>query len=104
MAEKLYSYADKQVMDEVGSGGSSGSTMIIHVDENDTLDKTWKQIHDHMFSGGMAIIVGMGVNNNNATVVGSALIDKIEGTLFYTIETGTAYFNSFTENGYPVLQ
>ena len=24
MAEKLYSYADKQVMDEVGSGGGSG--------------------------------------------------------------------------------
>lgn len=25
MAEKLYSYADKQVMDEVGSGGGGGS-------------------------------------------------------------------------------
>lgn len=48
MAEKLYSYADKQVMEEVGSGGGGGSgALIVHISgtaPNVAIDKTYNQI------------------------------------------------------------
>lgn len=31
MAEKLFSYADKQVMDEVGSGGGVGGSLVVNI-------------------------------------------------------------------------
>ena len=69
MSEKLYSYADKQVMDEVGSGSGGGggdgggiSPLIIHgradvVEGSLVLDKTWKEVHDHVINGGTAFVV-----------------------------------------------
>lgn len=55
MAEKLYSYADKQVMDEVGSGGGGGGTLIVHLSftppDNYTIDKTYNEIAEAASNG-----------------------------------------------------
>lgn len=107
MAEKLYSYADKQVMDEVGSGGggASSSTLAIHEVENRTLDKTWKQIHDHIANGGMAVIIGADQPENEMY---DRLSDVITvqhvtygGFSEYTIVSYIGDFTASDENDYP---
>ena len=111
MAEKLYSYADKQVMDEVGSGGGGGggsSTLVIHANENATLDKTWKQIHDHMSGGGMAVIVMAddpvyGAYDQVASVANVGL-NVSDSEIYYSVETGLTSYSTNNENGYPSIE
>ena len=58
MAEKLFSYADKQVMEEVGSGGGDSgggsNTLIVHITGsygNWAFDKTFDEIVEAVSNG-----------------------------------------------------
>ena len=37
-------------------GGSGGGVLVVHVDENDTLDKTWQEIKDASLNGVVILI------------------------------------------------
>lgn len=107
MAEKLYSYADKQVMEEVGSGGggASSSTLVIHEVENHALDKTWKQIHDHIADGGMAVIIAAdqpeyGMYDRLSIVVTVQHFTYGDDSE-YTIVSNIGDFTASAENDYP---
>lgn len=100
MAEKLYSYADKQVMDEVGGGGSGGGVepFYINVDSNTKLfDKTWNEIHSAFMSGKLCFIHAAGgilpdwPNDFNAIAIGVGsyyAYDEHAGKTIYSVDNG----------------
>ena len=47
----------KEIIDAIaaGGGGSGGGGVLVVHDVDDTLDKTWQEIHDAMLSGGAVI-------------------------------------------------
>lgn len=96
MAEKLFSYADKQVMDEVGSGGGSGSgTLIVHVGgtpPNFTFDKTYNEIVEAAKNGMNVMLF------NPAGDLESCLTTTAEGACLFTAcgaFNGGATFTTF---------
>lgn len=116
MAEKLYSYADKQVMDEVGSGGGGGgggssSTLFIHASENEdgdeVFDKTWRQIYDHIVSGGRAVVIYADIPEDGAYNM-TAIVDSTghfvsdDYDSYYSIGVGGGQYKTDSEDGYPV--
>lgn len=126
MAEKLYSYADKQVMDEVassgggsggdsggGSGGDSGggySPLFIHalgdvVQGSFVLDKTWKEVHDHIINGGTAFVVYPDIPGDSLgevkMVITAGCYPDEDDSVDYVIGCQGTVFITTTENGYP---
>lgn len=65
MAEKLYSYADKQVMDEVGSGGGGGGQdsrkciITANSPEDVTINMTASELSEFLNEGNSDIILKM---------------------------------------------
>lgn len=94
----------KALMGSSGGGGTSGDgVLIIHADEEHTLDKTWQEIHD---SDVPAFITypydygdeGAGVSWEFVTDV--SLLDGI----YYVASNGIGSTNSYATNsadGYP---
>jgi hypothetical protein len=83
------------------SGGSSGGgVLVVHRDENDTLDKTWQEIHDAIADG---IVVISRVSEKNAL---SDLIltanDNTPNTGYFEVESvGGDIYAASSANGYP---
>ena len=77
-------------------GGSGGGPLVVH-DVNDTLDKTWQEIHDAILSGGAVIAFG----ETTAGIIESAGVNMnqeyIVSTCFEDI------YKTATASGYPTL-
>ena len=98
-----YLHANESTGDlEWATAGGSGSSGVLVVHETDTdpvaLDKTWKEIHDAMLSGG-AVIVTMGSN-----VIG--VVSKASSIGNYSVESSTdnGYYYTDSESGYPHIE
>ena len=76
--------------------GGGGGVLVVH-DVDNTLDKTWQEIHDAMLSGGAVIQA----NETDVNTVLSVSFEK--GTYFANLGTGGIYTAS-SASGYPVLQ
>lgn len=84
-----------------GSGGSSGGGVLVcHMGENNTLDKTWKEITDAGFA-----VVNKPVSEANYNVKSLAEVVIQDGAYVVGFSSGSAkdYFVTDSENGYPVL-
>lgn len=88
------------------SASGSGTFIISMTSENDvdTLDKTWKEIHDAMASGQIAIIL---IEEDANTVYQNPIVSvaKSDGSKPYVVEWenggGTVLYYATTENDYP---
>ncbi|MBR2086747.1 MAG: hypothetical protein IJ906_06365, partial [Oscillospiraceae bacterium] len=85
-----------------GGGGSSGGVLVVH--ETDTtpvaLDKTWKEIHDAMLSGG-AVIVSI---SGDAVGIVYKVANFDDPTKYEVIAySENEYYFADSENGYPYI-
>lgn len=114
MAEKLYSYADKQVMDEVGSGGGgdggSAEPLLLHESESLALDATVQEIYN-AFSAGRVVVIFLqdeadpnyGLYDRVATV---SFLEHVTGSDVndgYLVSAGgeAVQWVAVTQNDYP---
>lgn len=79
-----------------GSGGGGGGVLVVH-DNEGTLDKTWKEIHD----AGFAVMMGEAYKICIGIILDEG--DYIVSFLEYGISSPVTYIAT-TETGYPVLQ
>ena len=92
---------------EDGIANASGSgTLVIRVnfvDENDVLDKTWKEIFDVIKSGTFAFVLGGGENEAFCAPV-TLVSNNDDETFIVEVLEGTeiASYTTDSENGYPV--
>lgn len=90
------------VSDAISGGGSSGGgVLVVNLNmETQTLDKTWKEIHDAMLSGGAVIQIQY--DGEDETLVGAVI-----GAYFardYLIKTGglsNAEYHASSASAYP---
>lgn len=90
-----------KITDQVEPGG--GGVFLI-VDEDNTLNKTWKEIYDAAASGSLPIIQHC---NTNTKYVWTVVVENIQKTPdMYNIvanDAGSPYaYSTDSENGYPV--
>lgn len=104
-------YEIKEVSDEVGarlvaaglvteiSGGGGGGVLVV-TDTNDTLDKTWQEIHDAFIAG--SVRIQQGTNIMNVKTVGYS---SREGTYGLACDVYGSYKSYTTDSasGYPTL-
>ena len=83
-----------------GGGGSGGGVLVVNMDENSTLDKTWQEIHD----GGFGVIKG----NNEQGVMYMPIIEVFTGLGKYGVTVilkgepvTTIVFSASSASGYP---
>lgn len=72
---------------------NGGGIQIIHVDENDTLDKTWQEIHD----GGLGVII---IETLSGALVYEPIIQISNTNNFFAIVTITQGPEGFSSNIY----
>lgn len=82
---------------EAGGGSSGGGVLVVH-DVNDTLDKTWKEIHDAFVSGGCVISLNDGNAVQNVTEVSYS---SKGGS--YNVRTYDYLYKATESTGYPQL-
>ena len=86
------------------SGGSGGGNFVVH-DNNGTLDKTWKEIHDALGAGYYVIVLFY--NESDETFEHVQITIAGTGDGYYQVAVGIAMFQDWyktdSENGYPVL-
>ena len=87
------------------SGSSGGGVLVVHQDENGTLDKTWQEIHDGM----PAVIIADDGDDRYAYCVQS-VTKAPDGTSFIVTVGSMADNTAYTDNyvassasGYPTL-
>jgi hypothetical protein len=81
-----------------GGGGSSGGGVLVVHDEEDTLDKTWQEIHDAFVSGGCVISLNDGNAVQNVTEVSYS---SKGGS--YNVRTYDNLYKATASTGYPQL-
>jgi hypothetical protein len=54
-----------------GGGSSGGGVLVLHEDENGTLDKTWQEIHDALGAGTLVTVVYVDGNDAFCTIIGA---------------------------------
>lgn len=79
----------------LGNGGGSGGGVLVVHDVDDTLDKTWKEIHDAMLSGGAVIQKG---ETNVLTVISVGAGHE----QYIVIGAGDGRYSTSSASGYPV--
>lgn len=80
-----------------GGGSSGGGVLVVHIDENLTLDKTWQEIHDAMLSGG-AVYVSRNGGVSVFTFAGN------NGSQYHVDAASGDEFYTSTTDGYPSLE
>lgn len=114
MAEKLFSYADKQVIEEVGSGGGGsggdGSTgpLLVHENESHVLDATWQELCNAASAGRQVVVFARDYDDPNYGLFDQVLIlssllrlagsDVNDG---YIVDAGGTEWTAATEDEYP---
>ena len=96
-------------MDAIGSGGGGGTGGGVLVctlpNQGNTLDKTWKEIHD-AFPSSVVVLISNGEGQSQmllATSVGFAdELYYVGFTVFNDNGSSKKYYSVATENGYPV--
>ena len=103
----IHFYKDGEAVPSGGSGGSGGGAFVIGItneDDVDTMDKTWKEIHDAMASGQIAIILVV-EDDDTVNQISIAYVTKNGGSKPYRVawvEDGAeVVFYATTENDYP---
>ena len=82
---------------------SSGSALVVHANEYGMLDKTWKEIHDAMLDGLVAVVRDGGVQGVSSSFVQQAY--SYDGNYvigFVDYDGMTIDFLSDSANDYPV--
>ena len=87
----------KNVVNPDGSLAVSGGGVLVVMDEDNTLDKTWQEIHDAMLSGGAVIRI----NETNVDAVKSVSVGK--GT-YDVVSSGGTNYSASSASGYPSVQ
>lgn len=95
---------DGETLSLKNSGGSGvGGTLVVHVDETATLDKTWQEIHDASESMPVILKIAEGVGTNILYMTAFFNEEGAYGCVF----SGNAGFSvtgvTTSANGYPVL-
>lgn len=97
---------DNVTVAEVGSGGGGGG-MAIHVDDNNTMDKTWQQINDAILAGTIPIVIDDSSANTAAyfTVL-AAYFDEVDGygVIVDHEPDGIITYFSDSASGYPEIR
>ena len=84
-------------------GGSGGGVLVVHEDENATLDKTWQEIHDAMDNG--IVLIKRENETISALVLETTAIGGRTGTTYtvYVTNSGSiATYRTSSASGYPV--
>ena len=83
-----------------GGGGGGGGGVLVVTDTNDTLDKTWQEIHDAFIAG--SVRIQQGTNILNVKTVGYS---SREGTYGLACDVYGSYKSYTTDSasGYPTL-
>lgn len=80
-----------------GGGGGGGGALIVH-ESNDTLDKTWKEIHDATLTSVVVLVSGDEVE----TIIDYCANVGINDPGYYVAFISERYYATSSENGYPV--
>lgn len=89
-----------------GGGGTGGGVLVCTLpNQGNTLDKTWKEIHD-AFPSSVVVLISNGEGQSQmllATSVGFAdELYYVGFTVFNDNGSSKKYYSVATENGYPV--
>jgi hypothetical protein len=84
----------------MSGGGSGGGVLVVHVDEEGMLDKTWQQIHD-AFVSGVAVIVD-DVQFQNAAIAVGAKKGEFSVTFASQPDKELGPFIADAADGYPL--
>lgn len=79
---------------------SSGGGLVVHSDENGTLDKTWKQISDAVENGAIPYMISGDDEAKYVTILSQVLAYDDGGVMHYVANFGYNY-QTDSENGYP---
>lgn len=87
---------------EWAEGGSGGGVLVVNVDENGTLDKTWQEIHDGGFG-----VVEMDRNNEKnyypIITVGQGISQYYVIVIYSGESLAKLRFKATSADGYPVV-
>lgn len=91
-------------------GGSGGGFLKVGIDDEDALDKTWKEIHDALLAGYYVVISFepiTGIVATNRIILTNQTENSYEVTAAEIAQDGNLAFITYatdSENGYPVLK
>ncbi len=103
---KRREYWYKEIVDAIGSGGGGGGGgLVVNISQESDVqyaDKTWKEIHDVVASGGAvyaldATVEGVSVFNALSIITSDTTGDPY----WYSVQFGSIELWTTTENGYP---
>lgn len=85
-------------LNKMEQGIAGAGALIVHVDENDTLDKTWQEIHDAV----LAVIVS---DDEINVVVDVDVVSRIYRAVnLYKVETTNNVYSTDSPDGYPEMK
>lgn len=90
--------ADKLNHMEDGIANSGGS-LVVHVDDNDTLDKTWQEIYDALSAGTYVVCLFSGITGGIAQKPIYDVDQQLNGS--YTVYFNDTNYVTDVATGYP---
>ena len=99
----VYNATQQKWVNGAGGGGAGGA-LVVHADENDTLDKTWKELSD-AFTAGYHVVIEESIENDGMNgYMQKPLYIVASGNGNYFVMFGEIdSYTATTENGYPTL-
>ena len=86
-------------LNHMEAGIASAGTLIIHTDENDTMDKTWQEILDAMKAGVICLIVGVEEGRANNEFIRNA---RYSDGIYMVTTLRNDVYGTESADGYPV--
>lgn len=83
-----------------GGGSSGGGVLVVNIDDNGVLDKTWQEIYD----AAPAVVKVVGANAKMFYYVETVGTGGGKYSVIVTGSNGTTTFKCSTSDGYPTIQ
>lgn len=100
----IYNAAEQKWVSGSNNGDSGGGNLVVH-DNNGTLDKTWKEIHDALGAGYYTIVLYYTESSEQFEQI--QIIDAYKEDNYY-VKVGIAMlakiYMTDSKNGYPAIQ
>lgn len=93
------------VLNASGGGGGTGGALILHADNSNVLDKTWKEIYDAAQESSVIWADGTVAETdlNPLRAIGQDIGSGTYMLMFHDLNNEIVVFATDSENGYPVI-